>query len=235
MSDTYHKLPRLFIPQPLSSNAHISLTAEQAHYLKNVLRLKPTGQLRIFNGIDGEWLAELATLEKKSAEAIATQQLKEQEHPKHITHLYFAPIKKHRMDFLIEKTVELGVTDLHPIITERTEVRKLNTERIEAQIIEAAEQCERLDIPTLHPIIQLPLLLQNPSFDYTILAALERQEAPLLETQDEEIGCLIGPEGGFSPEEVKLLSNHPKIQAVSLGTRILRAETAALYMLSKLG
>ncbi len=234
MSHTYHKLPRLFIPQPLLLNAHISLTAEQAHYLKNVLRLKTTDQLRIFNGTDGEWLAELTIIEKKSAEAIAIQQLKEQDSPKHKIHLYFSPIKKNRMDFLIEKAVELGVTDLHPIITERTEVRKLNTERIEAQIIEAAEQCERVDIPTLHPIIQLPLFLQNPSFDYTILAALERQEAPLLETQDVETGFLIGPEGGFSPEESKLLNDHTKIQAVSLGTRILRAETAALYMLSKL-
>jgi 16S rRNA (uracil1498-N3)-methyltransferase len=235
MRDAPHKLPRLYVTQPLSKDNHIPLSVEQAHYLKNVLRLKIGDQLRAFNGKDGEWLLTLTTLEKKSAEASATKQLTEQDDPKQKIHLYFAPIKKNRMDFLIEKAVELGVTDLHPIITERTEVRKLNTERIKAQIIEAAEQCERSDIPILHPITQLSVLLQNPSFDYTILAALERQDAPHLGMVGTEIGFMIGPEGGFSLEEIKILSNHPKIRAVSLGTRILRAETAALYILSKLG
>ena len=145
-------------------------------------------------------------------------------------HLYFAPIKKDRLGFLIEKSVELGVTDLHPVITERTQNRKANPDKIQKQIIEAAEQCERIDIPRIHPVISFRDLPDTP-----IYCAQEREGAALFNpAPSDEISILIGPEGGWSADEVKTLSSSANISAVSLGSRILRAETAAMFMLSRL-
>ena len=139
------------------------------------------------------------------------------------------------MDFLIEKAVELGVTHLHPVLTEHTEVRKLNEDRIKTQIIEAAEQCERLDIPTIYPLLPLHDVLKTIGTDIKILAGIERQEhAPYIANIniDYPVAALVGPEGGFSPDEISLLKTIDNMTFVSLGQNILRAETASLKFLS---
>lgn len=236
MTNSYYKYPRLFIDFPLIDKGDVPLEQPHVHYLKNVLR-KEVGQgLRIFNGRDGEWLAEVSELSKKLG--VAALQKKTQDQPEHERkiHLIFSPIKKQRMDFVIEKAVELGVTDIHPVLMKRTENRKLNTDRIESQIIEAAEQCERLTIPTLHPLIDLRKFLSDWKEDTTIYACIERIDTKPLhdysETFEEKSAFLIGPEGGFDDEEIHHITAHKATKPVTLGPKILRAETAALYCLS---
>ncbi len=187
--------------------------------------------MRIFNGREGEYLATLGTIGKKTATAILNKQIFAQ--PTHIEHihLFFAPIKKARMDILIEKAVELGVTDLHPVTTERTEYRKLNETRITAQIIEAVEQCERLNIPTLHPIQTLDQKLR--SWDSPLLWAAERYDASHLSTiTGDNYAFLIGPAGGFTPQECEKLKRHDQVTPISLGEAVYRSETAALLCLA---
>lgn len=208
---------------------------DQAHYLKNVLRKDVGDILRIFNGAEGEWLARIDSLSKKNGELALTDQIKPQAPPRKTLHLLFSPIKKQRMDVLIEKAVELGVTDLTPVIMHRTENRKINEDRLNAQIIEAAEQSERLDIPKLHPLIKLPLLLSNGIGGIEVFTALEREpSAKALHEYDYKNGAafLIGPEGGFDLQERAEILSSEDIRVIDLGNGILRAETAALACLS---
>ncbi|MCK5374295.1 MAG: RNA methyltransferase, partial [Alphaproteobacteria bacterium] len=151
--------------------------------------------------------------------------------------LYFSPIKKQRMDILIEKAVELGVTSLHPVLMHRTVLRKINEERIHAQIIEAAEQCKRMDIPELYPVQTFDVLLSNKEITPPLYACIERKsqnETRHLNTYTtgKDTGFLIGPEGGFDDKEVADLLAHKSIIQTSLGETILRAETAAIACLS---
>lgn len=231
------KSPRLYTELPLHSGQVTVLSAEQAHYLKNVLRKNTGDPLRLFNGRDGEWLCALDSLGKKGADVTPQDCLTPQPAKARSIHAFFAPIKKHRMDFMIEKAVELGVTDLHPILTHNTEVRKINEERMTAQIIEAAEQCERLDIPKLHPLQDIHKAVQ--AHGKAIYAALERGEHPLAREQlakddAQDIAILIGPEGGFTQDEIRILLSSDSIRPVSLGDTILRAETALIKLLSLL-
>lgn len=244
LSDKTIHLPRLYVSAVLSTGESISLDQNQAHYLRNVLRRSEGDEIRLFNGHDGEWRAELTELAKKRASVECKERLREQIGLKRPVHLYFAPIaKKERLSFLIEKSVELGVTALHPVITERTEARKIHMGRLRSQIIEAAEQCERLDLPIISDARALPAILAEWSPQISLFAALERMsgEAPdLKEIHDkisagQEIAVLIGPEGGFSAAETVLIEATKGVQVVSLGPIILRAETAALKALSFLG
>lgn len=233
MQNSITKSPRLYTELDLMQGGVLELPKEQAHYLKNVLRKTEGDQLRLFNGRDGEWLYTLSALGKKSAEACAREQTRPQTALSRKIHAYFPPIKKTRMDFMIEKAVELGVTDLHPIITQNTETRKINEERVKAQIIEAAEQCERLDLPVLHPLADMFTALK--SCDTPVYAAVERIDAPRhVADERADIAVLIGPEGGFTAEEIERMTALPQIKAVSLGDNILRAETALLKLLSLL-
>ncbi len=238
MIDHIYKYPRLYINVPFSQGAEISLDAAHSHYLKNVLRKSVGDVLRVFNGRDGEWLASLKVLGKKNGSALLTEQIKQQPEISAPLYLFFAPIKKQRMDFLIEKSVELGVSGLYPVITNRTENRKLNEERMRSQIIEATEQCERLDLPTLHPAQKLPELLRMKEtlfLEAPLFVCLERRElaAPLSSYSYEKgAAFLIGPEGGFDDQEVESLIAAENIRLVDLGDTILRAETAAIACLS---
>ena len=232
MSDQYSKLPRLFLDQPLNEKASLSLEEGHAHYFRSVLRRQAGDSFRVFNGSDGEWLAEITELGKKRGTATCTEQIKPQSPAPQERHLLFTPIKKHRMDFLIEKAVELGVTDLHPILTHQTEVRKINEERLNAQIIEALEQCERMHKPTLHALENLDKKLATWQGPTPIYAALERQDAPALKNITQPQAFLIGPEGGFDQEEITHLSENKKIQPISLGQTIYRTETACLICLA---
>ena len=196
------------------------------------MRKNDGDQIRLFNGKDGEWICALEFQSKKEALASPLQKIKEQSHSPQQVHAYFAPIKKNRMDFLIEKAVELGVTDLHPVLTRNTEVRKVNEERIRTQIIEAAEQCERLDIPTLHGLSSLTDILKDPPD--TLYVALERSEGLSCQNLkiDNYFAFLVGPEGGFTNEEIKHINLCKNFKKLSLGDQILRAETATIKILS---
>lgn len=216
---------------PLGDGGTAPLSADQAHYLKNVLRRNDGDPLRIFNGRDGEWHGTLVNLTKKGGSVNLTYSIRPQPASKRRIHLYVAPVKKTAMDWLVEKAVELGVTDIHPVITQNTEVRKLNDERLTKQILEAAEQCERLNVPVLHESAPL-----ERAFDpkIPVLACIERENAPEIGKSVPEkgdVGVFIGPEGGFTTEEKAFLTNQPGITPVSLGDTVLRAETATCYAL----
>ncbi|HEY8191628.1 MAG TPA: 16S rRNA (uracil(1498)-N(3))-methyltransferase [Alphaproteobacteria bacterium] len=229
-SDGFIKLPRLYVESGLSAGGIITLPQEQAHYLRNVLRIGAGGRVRLFNGRDGEWAATVETSGKKEVSLRPEKKLKDQPPPPREVRLFFTPIKKARMDWLVEKAVELGVTHLHPVLTQNTDVRAINEERVRAQIIEATEQCERMDIPVLAPLQPLFTAIQ----EHKILACVERTDAPPLHKvlpPSGPVAILIGPEGGFSAEEKEKLSAAPSVGIVSLGPRILRAETAALVAL----
>lgn len=232
----FHTLPRLYTESALTVQAAAVLDTPQTHYLKNVLRRKEGDSLRLFNGRDGEFSATLEKIGKKEAIARINDQIMPRPPAPPRIHLVFAPLKKARMDMLVEKAVELGATDLHPVLTERTENRHLNLERLNAQAIEALEQCERLEKPAIHPPEKLETLLarwQGPP----LLACIERAEAPfladiLMPGDRAAHAVLIGPEGGFSPRETDMIMKVQACRPVSLGPVILRAETAVFYVLS---
>jgi 16S rRNA (uracil1498-N3)-methyltransferase len=228
------KLPRLYCDHDLNAGASITLTPDQTHYLSNVMRKNIGDYVRVFNGRGGEFVGYIETLSKKLITLIDLDKIKDQPAQQHKIHLYCAPIKKDRMAFMIEKSVELGVTDIHPIITDRTQHGKINHDKTERHIIEAAEQCERLDIPKLHKIQKLDAVKLDCD---TVFVAMERDDkTPVFEIQTStpNTAILIGPEGGWSDAERTWLTDNPKIKPVSLGNAILRAETAAMFMLARL-
>lgn len=233
MSSDYYKLPRLYLAGKISVGDSIALDKKQSHYLLNVMRKNEGDTVRIFNGIDGEFLTGIRK-SGKNAILNVEERIKEQPDIKQHVHLIFAPVKKHRMDILIEKSVELGVTAFHPVVTDHSDVRKINNERLNAQIIEAAEQCERLDLPALHSLVSLEDKLKAWPDYITLNWCYERSEDPPQALfSDEKQGFLIGPVGGFSQREVEYLSAHPKVSPVSLGEQVLRVETAALVCLAR--
>ena len=229
---------RLFVPDALVEDAEVALDPGQSHYLRHVLRLAPGDPVQLFNGRDGEWLARIDRFAKQGGTAIAERMTRTQPPAPPALVLAFAPIRKQRLDVLIEKAVELGATRLCPVLTERTSHGRLKRDRIEAQIREAAEQCERLDLPELDDPQPLPAFLQDWGTDIPLLLAAEAGEAkPLAELALEfpagsPIAFVIGPEGGFSARELAFLTANPLLRAVGLGPRILRAETAAIAVLA---
>ncbi len=237
MIDNIYKYPRLYLNAAFEESAIISLEQGQAHYLRNVLRKEIGDYLRVFNGRDGEWLAVIKAIGKKSCDIDLEKSIKAQKYQKDSVHLYFSPIKKQRMDFLIEKAVELGVTDLHPVLMGRSVMRKINQERIKAQIIEAAEQSERLDIPELHSLESFDDVIAGYDCDIPLYACLERESgAKPIASYDMsgDVAFLIGGEGGFDDHERSVIGRNDKIIPVNLGDNILRAETAGISCLSYL-
>lgn len=229
--DDYFKLPRLFVDAPLGADMAVPLNPDQAHYLHTVLRRTNDDLVRLFNGRDGEWACRLHDLGKKSGVALAIEHIKPQPEPSPGIHLFFAPIKKARLDWLVEKAVELGATHLHPVITQNTENRTLNEARLRQQIFEAAEQCERLDIPVLCNTAKL----YNIHAEGTMLACIERGEPkPITQAlpANGAISILIGPEGGFTDAEAQWIGEQKNWIQTNLGSRILRCETAVCVALS---
>ena len=217
----------------MKEGGNVTLAENAHHYLRNVLRVEVGQSLRLFNGQDGEFVARVSNIGKKAIDATIEKQLRAQQNQVRAIHLLFAPLKKERMDFLIEKAVELGATHLHPVLTQNSDVRKINEDRIHAQIIEAAEQCERLDLPLLSPAKELFAALAPWDKNIPVLTALERCNAPPMNKTmaQGDVAILIGPAGGFSPEEMEKLPAMSFVRPVSLGGNILRAETAALTAL----
>lgn len=228
MDETF-KLPRLYTTQPLSDNGLIELEDGQAHYLYNVLRRSDGDAVRLFDGQNGEWLGTLKNLGKNGGQVELGQQLTHQPEKNRKIHLIFCPIKKHRMDWMVEKAVELGVTDFHPVLTQNTEVRKINQDRLTRQIFEAAEQCERFEIPKLHTLEKLEDVLADWQHTAEILACIERYETDSIQQTRNDVAFLIGPEGGFTAQEKQTVTT--KTKPVSLGNTVLRCETAAVKAL----
>jgi len=235
MVDDLYKFPRLYVHTDLAGN-DIALDDAQAHYLRNVMRRADGDVVRLFNGRDGEWLANLAFVGKRDVSVRLDKQVKPQPARTRRVHLLFAPLKKDRMDTLIEKAVELDATDLHPVVTDRTEVREVKADKINVHIIEAAEQCERMDIPTLHPLAPLEKVLASWKSG-PVFAGLERSDAQLLRdalVPEGNCAALIGPAGGWTNDERDMLAQSPAITPISLGNNVLRSETAVAAMLVRL-
>jgi len=229
-----YTLPRLHVPEGLSVDAQIELSREAAHYLTTVLRKSEGDSLRVFNGDSGEWRAEISAVRKKSGLITIMEQLRAHAVVPNIT-LLFAPVRKHRTAFIIEKGTELGVRRFQPVLTARTQFPRLNTAKARLQAIEAAEQTERLDVPEIREA--KPLLDVLSGWDDTpILFADEAGDAQnareACANYPAPIAILIGPEGGFTDAERSEIRAMSNVYPVSLGPRILRADTAAVALLS---
>jgi len=227
---------RLYVDADLAAGATIACSSEQVNYLVNVLRLKEQDEILIFNGRDGEWRAALSEVGKRRCNLIAREQTRSQEPPQDI-HYIFAPLKRARLDYMVQKAVELGVSRLRPVITRRTVAERVNIERMRANVIEAAEQCGILALAGVDDPVKLPVLLQDWDPARRIIFCDEGAEtaSPLEALKGVATGplaVLIGPEGGFDEAERKALMARPGTLAISLGPRIMRADTAAIAALA---
>ena len=221
-------LQRLLVPPPLGPEILVGVEGPQAHYLANVMRMGVGSQVLLFDGLSGEWLCEVIDVAKKKVVLIVRQQTRVQEAASDLA-LAFAPIKKGRVDWLVEKAVELGVARLQPVITRRTIVDRLNLDRMRSHIVEALEQCGRTSMATIDEPVKLELFLQGLEVDRALYFADETGGAPARTVfAPGPATILTGPEGGFTIEEAQSIRDAPSAIAISLGPRILRAETAAL-------
>lgn len=224
---------RLYVPLPLIAGETVAASDAQAHYLATVMRRAVGDPLVLFNGRDGEFAARIERLRRDHAILRAEQRLRQQA-PDPDLWLAFALLKRDATDLVIQKATELGVAELHPVITERGNTHRMNAGRLTAIAIEAAEQCERLSVPTLHAPRLLTALLADWPRDRPMFAAIERIDAPLPTPTPGAKALLVGPEGGFTPAELEALRAHPFVTPVSLGPRILRADTACIAGLAML-
>ncbi|MGB6389309.1 MAG: 16S rRNA (uracil(1498)-N(3))-methyltransferase [Methyloceanibacter sp.] len=230
------KPQRLFVKSPLFAKAEVELDSAQAHYLINVLRCKAGDQVLLFNGRDGEWRGRLSAASKKKARVTVGEQTRRQiEGPD--LHYLFAPLKRARLDYMAQKATEMGASLLQPVLTRRTTPERVNTSRLLANAIEAAEQCEILWVPEVGVPEKLPELLDG--WDETRLLVFADEAAPiasplaaLAAEQPRPLAVLIGPECGFEAEERALLLKKPFVLPVSLGPRVMRADTAAVALLA---
>jgi 16S rRNA (uracil1498-N3)-methyltransferase len=225
-------LPRLFVRQPLSESARVELDATQANYLGNVLRLGVDDELLVFDGQSGEWLARISETGKKRMALAVERRIREPEIIPDVW-LAFAPVKRNQTDWLVEKATELGVARLLPVMTQRTIAERVKLERLEAIVIEAAEQCGRTRLPAICEPIALKQLLEARDPARWLYFADESGGKPAAAAFGPDPALiLVGPEGGFTDEERHLVRRAENAVSISLGPRILRAETAALAALA---
>jgi 16S rRNA (uracil1498-N3)-methyltransferase len=229
-------LTRLFVTAALEPGATVSLSEGQTHFLLHVLRAKAGDSVLLFNGRDGEWQAEIASLAKRSIVLTARTRTAPQANVPDLW-LAFAPVKKTPSDYLVQKATELGVSKLQPVFTRRTIVTRINEERLHANAVEAAEQSGRLCLPEIGVPVALEKLLSSWSRDRSLFFCDEGGDAGTLAETARKMSVgpaaiLTGPEGGFDPAERKSLRALPFVTPVSLGPRILRADTAALAALA---
>ncbi|WP_169712599.1 16S rRNA (uracil(1498)-N(3))-methyltransferase [Henriciella aquimarina] len=229
-------VPRIFVAHDLQADEPVPLEEGQGKYLTRVMRLESGALVRVFNGRDGEWKAHVRQESGKRVSVIPETKTREQVKTPDLT-LLFAPLKKTRTDFVVEKACELGVRRILPVMTERTQSNRVRTDRLQATVIEAAEQTERMDIPVVEESVSLTEALSAWDPSRPLYYCDEAGEAHpmatvLAETEFGPAGLLIGPEGGFSPTERHMLRKAPFIVPVTLGPRILRAETAVVSALT---
>lgn len=228
---------RLFVEAPLVSGAEIALAAEQANYLVNVLRLGAGARLCVFNGRDGEWLAEIAEVRKRGCTLGLVEQVRAQESGPDL-HYLFAPLKRSRLDYMVQKATEMGVARLRPVLTQRTIAERVNGERMRSNVIEAAEQCGILRVPDVDEPARLEKVIAGWDAGRRLILADEAADVanPLdalaAIPRGSPLAVLIGPEGGFAPAERESLLGKPYVTRLSLGPRIMRADTAAVAILA---
>ena len=216
---------RLWVEASLAQGAEVAATENQAHYLGNVMRRAPGDELLLFNGRDGEWRAGIAEIGRRRARLVASVQVRPQTAEPDLW-LVFAPLKRDATDLVVQKATELGVSALLPVLTERSNTARINRDRLCAIATEAAEQCERLSVPEIREPAPLPALLASWPQDRLLAAAIERAGA--VPAPDDARALLVGPEGGFAPVEIDVLRRTRFVSPISLGPRVLRAETAAI-------
>ncbi|WP_026986596.1 16S rRNA (uracil(1498)-N(3))-methyltransferase [Fodinicurvata fenggangensis] len=225
---------RLYVEDELGEEPVLGLGPEQAHFLRSVLRLRPGAQLALFNGRDGEWLARVEALGKGWASLKVETQSRPQEDEPELT-VFFAPVKRARIDWIVEKATELGCTRLQPVLTHRTIVDRVNVQRLRTAVREAAEQCERIALPEVADPVKLERMLDDWPDDKPFLFADESGGGRPIHEIVNETGAralLTGPEGGFDEREQAMIARHPAACPVGLGPRILRADTAVIAALS---
>ena len=227
---------RLYVDAPLQTGERIETSREQSNYLLNVLRLGNAGQILVFNGRDGEWLAKVEAKGRRDAALVIVRQVRAQSEGPPI-HYWFAPLKRSRLDYMVQKATELGVAALQPVITRRTIAERVNSERMRANVIEAAEQCGVLRLPDVYAPLSLDKVLAASDPDRHLIfcdegAPIADPLAALARVPAGPLALLIGPEGGFDPAERDRLLARPCVTRISLGPRIMRAETAAVAALA---
>ena len=227
--------PRLHLEAPLSAGGEINLSREQGHYLTGVLRLSSGDAVRAFNGRDGEWLAYLATVSKKFVSLRCERLVAEAKLPPDIDYI-FAPLKHARLDYVVQKATELGARRLRPVMTSRTVAERVNLDRMRANVVEAAEQCNLVHVPEVLEPEKLEKVLANwekgRSLVYCDETMVDRNPLQSLKTLRTPTAVLIGPEGGFTGEEKVLLESKAFVIPISLGPRVMRADTAAIAALT---
>ena len=231
-----YRLQRLFVPHDLRPGAAFEVDRAQSHYLAHVLRMTEGAEILAFNGRDGEWRCRVAAIGKKGVRfAVERQERPQPAAPDLIC--AFAPLKVGRMDYMVQKTVEMGAGVLQPVLTRHTQVAKPPMEKMQANVVEAAEQCGVLCLPDLRAPVRLDRLLDQWERDRRLIFCDEDAEtdnplAALQAVEETKIGLLVGPEGGFSDDERRMLRALPFVTAIPLGPRILRADTAAVAALA---
>ena len=232
------RIPRLYVEAPLAGGESLALSREQTHYVANVMRLKAGDALRLFNGRDGEWLCTIQALAKRGCTVACRDRIAAFRPAPDIDYL-FAPIKHARLDYMAEKATEMGVRRLRPVFTERTVATRVNLERLRANAIEAAEQCNLLSVPEVLAPVSFADMLGSWDPKRRLVfcdeaAAIADPLASLRAVPRGPLGLLIGPEGGFSGFERASLLASGFVTAISLGPRIMRADTAAVAALALL-
>ncbi len=230
--------PRLFVEAPLQAGARIALDRGQANYLLNVLRLRAGETVLVFNGSDGEWRAEISVEGRKAADLVCVERTREQTVPADLIYA-FAPLKHARLDYMVQKAVEMGAGVLQPVVTRRTQSTRVNLERMRSNAIEAAEQCGIISVPDVRPEADLVNFLKG--LEPGRLVVFCDEDAPVanpvealakLGNKGLGLAVVVGPEGGFTDQERALVAAHENCVRVSLGPRILRADTAAVAALA---
>jgi 16S rRNA (uracil1498-N3)-methyltransferase len=234
------RTPRLFVTAPLGPGLTVTLDAAQNHYLAGVMRMSAGDPVLLFNGEDGEWKARLAGTAKRNAVLTVEAITRPQPSPGRLHHL-FSPLKRARLDYMVQKAVEMGASHLHPVMMRHTQAERVNLDRMRANVIEAAEQCGILTIP--HVAAPQDLAAALAALDGGCCLVFCDEDAPpgdpvatlradLGGEQDKELAVLIGPEGGFADDERAMLLRRPNTSRIALGPRILRADTAAVAALA---
>jgi 16S rRNA (uracil1498-N3)-methyltransferase len=237
LPNALRKLVRLYVHESTLPTHDVALSHEQSHYLTHVMRKKEGDKLLVFHGTWGEWLAHIVRITKKEVSIRLQEQTRSPSPTADIWYL-FAPLKSARLDYMVQKATELGVARLIPVKTERTQVSRINRERLKANTIEAAEQCGLVNVPEVGEERSLIQALADLAPDRLLIFCDEHasHSSPLTALKEVKSGTpcavLIGPEGGFTDGERTLISRHPHTLNLSLGSRIVRADTAAVMALT---
>jgi 16S rRNA (uracil1498-N3)-methyltransferase len=234
--DTDFRAPRVYLEADIETGAAIACTREQTNYLRNVLRLEAGGKVLVFNGRDGEWQADLRLDGRRDASLTPLRQVRPQQAGPDL-HYLFAPLKHARLDYMVQKATEMGAARLAPVLTQRTVPSRVNLDRMRANVIEAAEQCGILTIPDIAEPRRLQAVLSGWDAGRTLVfcdegAAIKDPMTALANISTRALAVVIGPEGGFAKAERDILLSKPFVVPISLGPRIMRADTAAVAALA---